>query len=215
MNLHVWSRCAGSLFLVILAMLMVTANASAQWNERVLYSFQGGTDGYTPAGGVVFDKAGNLYGANTWGGMGCSSENCGTVFQLSPPEQKGGSWTETIIHSFQGRPSDGYTPVGGLIIDSEGNLYGTTSMGGNGPCVLLGSLAGCGIAYELSPPIHKGGQWTYTVLYNFQAERTACFPGATWYLTRTAIFMEPLSLAEEKEQPATNTSTVIVGQCSS
>src|SRR5579863_2742347 len=172
MNLHVWSRCAGSLFLVILAMLMVTANASAQWNERVLYSFQGGSDGYTPAGGVVFDKAGNLYGANSWGGSGgCPSPGCGTVFEISPPTQKGGSWTETTIYAFRGvggSVKDGLTPEGGVIIDQQGNLYGTTMLGGNGPCILLGSPAGCGIVYGLSPPTQKGGPWTETILYSFQ-----------------------------------------------
>jgi len=126
---------------------------------------------------VVFDRAGNLYGANSWGGSGCLSQNCGTVFQLSPPVQKGGAWTETTIHAFQGLPAnDGYTPVGGLIIDSLGNLYGTTSMGGNGPCVLLGSLAGCGIVFQLSPPAQQGGQWTYSVLYNFQGNNDGYFP---------------------------------------
>jgi uncharacterized repeat protein (TIGR03803 family) len=166
---------ANRLFAIVLIILMVTAAASAAWKEKVLYSFQSGNDGYTPAGGVVFDKAGNLYGVNSWGGSGCPSPGCGTVYQLSPPVQKGGAWTETIIHAFQGLPAnDGYTPEGGLIIDSLGNLYGTTSMGGNGPCVLLGSLAGCGIVYELSPP--TGGQWTYAVLYNFQGNNDGYFP---------------------------------------
>lgn len=177
MNPSPWSRWAGRLLLIVFVMLMVTPTASAAWKENVLYSFQGGSDGYTPAGGVVFDKAGSLYGANSWGGSGCLSQNCGTVFQLSPPVQKGGAWTETTIHAFQGLPAnDGYTPVGGLIIDSLGNLYGTTSMGGNGPCVLLGSLAGCGIVFQLSPPAQQGGQWTYSVLYNFQGNNDGYFP---------------------------------------
>jgi hypothetical protein len=198
MNPHPWSRCAGSLFLVILAMLMVTTNASAEWNEKVLYSFQGGSDGYTPAGGVVFDKAGNLYGANSWGGSGgCPSPGCGTVFELSPPTQTGGSWTETTIYAFQGvlgSVKDGLTPESGVIIDQEGNLYGTTSLGGDGPCILLGSATGCGAVYELSPPKQKGGQWMETILYSFQGGTDGYFPmgdlvfdkqgnlyGATWF----------------------------------
>jgi hypothetical protein len=161
-------------------MLMTVASASAEWKEKVLYSFQGGNDGYTPAGGVVFDKAGNLYGANSWGGSGgCPSPGCGTVFELSPPKQKGGAWTETTIYAFQGvggSVKDGLTPEGGVIIDQEGNLYGATTLGGNGPCILLGSPAGCGIVYEMSPPTQKGGQWTETILYNFQGGNDGYFP---------------------------------------
>jgi uncharacterized repeat protein (TIGR03803 family) len=181
-----------------MVILALGATASAKWKESVLYSFQGGTDGATPAGGVVFDKAGNLYGANSWGGFGgCPSPGCGTVFQISPPKQKGGAWTETTIYAFRGvlgSVKDGLTPEGGLTIDQNGNLYGTTSIGGNGPCVLLGSPVGCGIVYELSPPTQKGGQWTYTILYNFQGGNDGYFPegdltfdkqgnlyGATWY----------------------------------
>jgi hypothetical protein len=155
--------------------------ASAEWKEKVLYSFQGGTtDGSVPAGGVVFDKAGNLYGADTSGGSGgCPNQGCGMVFQVSPPAQKGGAWTETSIYAFQGvlkGATDGFTPAGGLIIDGQGNLYGTTAYGGNGPCILLGTRAGCGIVYELSPPAQQGGQWTYTILYNFQGGNDGYFP---------------------------------------
>jgi uncharacterized repeat protein (TIGR03803 family) len=179
MNPSPWSRCAGWLLLIGLAMLMVTANASAQWKEKVLYSFRGRNDGYMPAGGVVFDNAGNLYGANSWGGSGCASQNCGIVFQLSPPAQKLRAWTETTIYAFQGvlgTRKDGFTPVGGVIIDQQGNLYGTTSLGGNSHCILLGSPTGCGTVYKLSPPAQKGGKWIETILYNFQSGNDGYFP---------------------------------------
>jgi hypothetical protein len=134
-----WFGVTCWLLAVFVAIIAAASSASATGKEKVLYSLQGGSNGSTPAGGVVFDKAGNLYGVNSWGGSGCPSPGCGTVYQLSPPVQKGGAWTETIIHAFQGLPNDGYTPEGGLIIDSLGNLYGTTSLGGSGPCILLGS----------------------------------------------------------------------------
>jgi hypothetical protein len=143
----------------------------------VLYSFQGGSDGSTPAGGVVFDSAGNLYGANSQGGSGCPS-GCGTVFELSPPKQKGGAWTETTIYEFKGfnGSNDGFTPAGGLIIDQQGNLYGTTGYGGTGSCTLLGGRAGCGIVYELSPPTREGGRWVYRILYSFRGGKDGYFP---------------------------------------
>ena len=152
--------------------------APAQVKEKVLYSFQGGTsDGEYPAGGVVFDKAGNLYGATTDGGGECPPAQCGIVFQLAPPAQKGDPWTETVLHIFQGPGSgDGNTPAGSVIIDSAGNLYGTTGYGGTGNCILLGTKVGCGAVYELSPPAQKGGAWTETVLYSFPTPKQGYLP---------------------------------------
>jgi len=102
-----------STFIILLAILTLTSAASAEWKEKVLYSFQGGAnDGATPAGGVVFDSASNLYGATTQGGGDdCPIDQCGTVFELTPPRGKNGSWTETLLHIFKGNGSgDGNTP---------------------------------------------------------------------------------------------------------
>ncbi len=181
MNLAAHPRKAGCLWLLLAALAISPPARAATWSEQVLYSFQGGTsDGAAPAGGVVFDKAGNLYGALTLaGGANCSplGYECGLVYQLSPPAQKGDPWTETILYQFQGKPAnDGESPAGGVIIDSAGNLYGTTAYGGTGDCVLLGVSAGCGIVYELSPPQQKGGQWTETILYSFQSGNDGYFP---------------------------------------
>jgi len=168
----------GKWFGIALAMLALVSPAYPEWKEKVLYSFQGGpNDGATPAGGVVFDSAGNLYGATTQGGGSCPIDQCGTVFELTPPQAKNGSWTETLLHIFKGNTSgDGNTPVGGVILDSAGNLYGTTAYGGNGNCILLGTKAGCGAVFELTPPKQKGGAWTETVLYSFQGGKDGYFP---------------------------------------
>jgi len=128
---------------------------------------------------VVFDKAGNLYGATTDGGSSsCQSiVQCGTVYQLTPPVQKGDTWIETVLYIFKGNASnDGATPAGGLVIDSAGNLYGTTAYGGTGNCVLLGTKMGCGAVFELSPPMQKGGAWTETVLYSFPSSTQGYLP---------------------------------------
>jgi hypothetical protein len=161
--------------------LTLAVPASAEWNEQVLYSFQGGAnDGSVPAGGVVFDSQGNLYGALQHYGPGSCApmgNACGAVFQLSPPAQKGGSWTETLIYEFQGKGSnDGELPNGGLIIDAAGNLYGVTAYGGTGDCILLGVKAGCGTVYELSPPQQKDGAWTETILYSFPTAKQGYLP---------------------------------------
>jgi hypothetical protein len=137
------------------AVLALTTAVSAEWKEKVLYGFQGGANDAVPAGGVVFDSQGNLYGATTYGGLtACAiGGECGTVFQLSPPVRKGAPWTETVIYQFRGQGvNDGGLPNGGLIFDVAGNLYGVTAYGGSGDCVLLGLRAGCGTVYKLSPP---------------------------------------------------------------
>jgi uncharacterized repeat protein (TIGR03803 family) len=165
---------ARPLLLSLILILLFAPFASAKWKEKVLYSFQGGNDGAVPAGGVVFDKQGNLYGATSDGG----SANDGTVFELIAPTKHGGAWIESLLYVFQGFNSDGdgASPGSGLVIDKIGNLYGTTAYGGNGPCTLLGSPTGCGMAYKMSPPSTKGGVWIKTILYNFLGGKDGQFP---------------------------------------
>jgi hypothetical protein len=171
-----WDHVARLVLAVVILLLAVDAVA-ATWKEKVLYSFQGGNDGAVPAGGVVFDKAGNLYGATADGGSGCSAGSCGTVFQLVAPPKRGGAWSENILHNFAGNgQGDGYSPEGGLLIDAAGNLYGTTAYGGTGNCTLSGSKTGCGTVYEMVRPKQKGGQWTEKILYNFQGDKDGQFP---------------------------------------
>jgi uncharacterized repeat protein (TIGR03803 family) len=165
----------------LLALVIFASTLSAaEWKEKVLYSFQGGSkDGSTPAGGVVFDSKGNLYGATTYGGLtACAiGGECGTVFQLSPPVQKGDPWNETVIYQFRGQGvNDGGLPNGGLTIDAAGNLYGVAAYGGSGDCMLLGLRAGCGTVYELSPPKQKGGAWKETILYSFPTAKQGYVP---------------------------------------
>jgi uncharacterized repeat protein (TIGR03803 family) len=95
---------------------------SAAGAESVLHSFAGGpTDGANPQAGVIIDSAGNLYGTTTLGG----ANGLGTVFKVSA------AGTESVLYSFAGSPTDGGYPKAGVIIDSVGNLYGTTSTGGS------------------------------------------------------------------------------------
>jgi len=169
-------RSLSALFAVILTL---ASAASAEWNEKVLYSFQSVPDGATPVGAVVFDKQGNLYGATRDGGSSsCPSvQQCGTVYRLAPPAKAGDPWKETVLYIFKGNTTeDGASPYGGLVIDATGNLYGTTGYGGTGNCTVLGSKLGCGTVFELSPPRQKDGKWTETVLYSFPTPKQGFVP---------------------------------------
>jgi len=117
-----------------------------------LYYFTGGDDGDDPQSGVIFDHAGNLYGTTEQGG----TSGCGTVYELSP---NGSGWTEKVLYSFQCGfgASSGSFPIGGLIFDAAGNLYGTTNY--------LGANNG-GTVFELSPS--GGGNWTFSVVYSLK-----------------------------------------------
>ena len=139
------------------------------WTENVLYRFAGGADGRQPSTSVVFDQAGNLYGATQFGGnLQVCGGGCGTIFELSPPSQPGGQWTHTVLWTFQGS-FDGQYP-GEVLFGSNGSLFATTSSGGT-PGVLCHTNQrikfGCGTVFELTPPAKKGGAWTKTVLYTF------------------------------------------------
>ena len=107
---------------------------TAAGTEMVLYRFAGGSDGLGPTANLIFDGQGNLYGTTVRGG----DFDWGTVFELTP----GG--TETVLYSFSGGTDGGY-PATGLIIDSQGKLYGTTEFGGS-----AAAPGGFGIVFQIS-----------------------------------------------------------------
>ena len=109
---------------------------SGLWTGKTLYSFNdNGMDGANPTANLIFDGIGNLYGTTDLGGP----YGYGTVFELSP--LAGGGWTELQLHSF-GNGTDGSQPLGGMVFDAAGNLYGATDTGG---------AYGYGTVYEITP----------------------------------------------------------------
>lgn len=122
-------------------------------NESILYSFTGGADEQGPLSGVIADEQGNLYGT-TAGSVNCTDgPPCGAVFELMPT---GSGWSFRDFYFFQGGP-DGSNPWGGLLLDGQGNLYGTTGEGGVsqfGPY--------CGTVYKLDSSANKTTLWNFT-----------------------------------------------------
>jgi len=145
------------------------STSGGSWTESILWSFGNSTDGNGPDAGVIMDGSGNLYGTTNSGGI----SGKGTVFELTPPSTVGGAWTESILWNF-GNGSDGAFPQVGVIIDRNGNLYGTTHRGGVND---NGSDPG-GTAFQLTPPSSVGWNWTESILRNFGNGSDSKDPGA-------------------------------------
>ena len=146
----IWRAALASVFLLALA------GGGSQWVQaqtfKVLHTFHG-PNGDGPAGGLVRDTAGDLYGTTGAGGTGtCGDHGCGTAFKLSSAGK------QVWLHSFNG--SNGEGPYAALIEDAAGNFYGTTAIGGNSNSEC--GAFGCGVVFELNS---KGQE---TVLYKFK-----------------------------------------------
>ncbi len=134
-------------------------------HETVLHSFTGGAGGSEPVAGVILDPAGNIYGT-TWYGGSASGYGYGVIFKLDPTGQ------ESVLYTFQ-RGADGAAPRAGVIRDSAGNLYGTTTTGGGYTSCPDGYghySAGCGVVFKLDPTGQE------TVLYNLYSRADGILP---------------------------------------
>jgi uncharacterized repeat protein (TIGR03803 family) len=133
--------------------------ALCYWEKTILYNFTGGGDGGEPQGELIFDRAGNLYGTNTIRGQDLGA---GVVYELSPAQ---GSWNISVLYAFSGG-SDGSFPIGGVLMDNAGNLYGTAEYGGTD---------NVGVVYELT---HGASGWTENVLHSFTGGEDGRNPAA-------------------------------------
>ncbi len=132
--------------------------SQGKWKFTALYAFKDSPDGASPYGGVVFDKAGNIYGTTYYAG----AHDLGTIYKLT---HSGAAWTESVLYSFKGG-MDGASPISSLVADSAGNFYGTTSEGGATTC-------GCGVIYKVAK--NASGKWTESVVYRFPGEPSPGF----------------------------------------
>jgi uncharacterized repeat protein (TIGR03803 family) len=155
------TNCLRAAVLPIILIILVCGNMHAQSEELLLFSFDF-NDGFFPATGLALAKNGALFG--TSGGY-----TCGNVFQL---KVENGAWVEKTVHSFPKHGAKGCEPNGTVVLDNAGNLYGTTSGGGeyNG-----------GTVFELSP--ERNGLWKEKILHSFSATD----PGGS-YLAAGVIF---------------------------
>jgi uncharacterized repeat protein (TIGR03803 family) len=152
----------GCYFLGCGAVFELKPAASGRWSYKVVYFFDVAPDGFGPAGALVFDKQGTLFGTTgVGGGTSCPDYGCGTVFELTPNGDD--TWTESVLYRFQGG-DDGAFPYSPVAISSTGNIYVSTEAGGHPQTC---SDFGCGTLEELIPS--GSGTWTGTVLVHFGA----------------------------------------------
>jgi len=117
--------------------------SDGKWQEKTLYQFKDLADGWGPGYGVpAFDRAGNLYGTTQAGGK----YGFGTLFRLSHVKN---GWHKTTLYSFPGG-AGGSEPIGGLVVDRQGNIFGTTYFGGKRGGTTC-KQQGCGIVFEITP----------------------------------------------------------------
>jgi uncharacterized repeat protein (TIGR03803 family) len=136
------------------------ARAAKGWRKTTLYSFSGNSDGANPAEGLSLDGRGDLYGNATCGGQSrCKGLPSGVVFALYRGVRD--VWTESVLYTFGTHRDDGFGPIGGLVSDAYGNLYGTTLLGGPK------GYGGPGTVFALKPPGVPGGRWHEAILHAF------------------------------------------------
>lgn len=158
--------------LVCWAILLVPATQAQTF--QVIHTFTGGNDGSIPLAGLTIDRAGNLYGTASGGGVTgpCGSYGCGIAFRLKSSPS---GWTMTPLHAFQ-KGTDGANPEARMVLTSDGALYGTTLYGGGHTCYYWT----CGTVFKLSPspsvcktPLCA---WDETVIYRFVGSQYAGNP---------------------------------------
>ena len=133
------------------------------WAGNVIYNFQGGSGGQNFSTTLAIDNSGALYG-------GASTGSSEFVYQLVPPSNSGGSWTEKVIFNLGEIAS-----FNGLAFDGAGNLYGA-SVDGPEDELCIQNRQGCGYVFQLSP--QPGGDWTETILHNFLGHADGWYPTA-------------------------------------
>ncbi len=150
-----------SLYPYEIGLVYQLAPSGSGWNETMLHQFSM-QDGTYPIGGLIFDNEGkNLYGTTSYDGTNDGSQYGGTVFSLTP---SGDTWKYAVLVNFPGPQNENCGPHGELVMDGQGNLYGTTYCSG---------YWGYGSVFKLTP---SGGSWTLTTLHDFTGGNDGKFP---------------------------------------
>jgi hypothetical protein len=185
------------------------------YTYSLLYRFASPTKGFEPAGGLIMNKSGSLFGAAKAGGnTNCQSSftnqqgtrGCGAIYKLAPPARGKTAWTYSVLHLFTGG-ADGGLPAAALIADPDGSgaLYGTASTGGGSNCSL--GTRNCGVVFKLTPPAPKATKWTEKVLYSFTGQSDGAGPLAALVIDKSGNLYGTTSAAGDACQIFTGCGT--------
>lgn len=172
------------------------AAGATQWSFTTLYSFADEADGMAPSGTPLIDaKTGIIYGMAASGGANstvCAPQaGCGEVFSLTPPATGATAWTKTALLLSNGVSGTG--ALNGLSEDAAGNLYGLTNTGGRTTAACpeqasVGAAAGCGVAFELSPPASGATKWSLSSIWNFANGSDGAYPYYSGFTVKSGVY---------------------------
>jgi uncharacterized repeat protein (TIGR03803 family) len=181
-NLYGTTKGGGTYGVGTVYELSPPAPGSTTWTKTTLYSFQSyGTTGNIPSSDLTIDSTGALYGTTYVGGD--SRCVCGVIYKLVPPAQKGGAWTEQVLHAFTSGGIDGRLPNAAVALNSQGIIYGVTQQGG---------AWDSGVLYQIRPG--SGGTFVETVLYSFGNIGDASTPNGPLVMDSTGALYGVTSL---------------------
>ncbi len=155
------------LFGVCAALLASTAvMPAAAASFKVIHSFVDVRKGARPEAPLASDSSGALYGTTYTG----AANGNGTVFKLTPPVNGSKKWVETVLHHFTDNVKNGILPENGVVLDSQGNIFGETTEGG---------ISDSGTVFELLRPTTQGDPWKAVVLHRFTGGKDGSAPHGT------------------------------------
>ncbi len=206
-NLYGTTSAGGVLGYGMVFKLAPPPGGSGLWTETKLYSFcliVGCPDGLNPGtANLIFDAQGNLYGTTQFGG---DQNDGGIVYRLSPQISPYGLWTETVLHVFCTLCGTGNVPYAGVVLDSQGNLYGATTRDGH---------SGNGDIYELNPPPGGSGPWNETIIGDFGSYSSLIFdPNGNLYGSSSTVVGGGGIAAELSRSGGTWTESLLYTFCS-
>jgi uncharacterized repeat protein (TIGR03803 family) len=160
---------------------MLSPDGNGNWQETTLHNFSGKADGAGPLSALVLDRSGNIYGTTSAGASSYCVGGCGVIFKLTP--EVSGGWDEQVLYFFKGG-KDGSFPIGKLVFDVWGNIYGVAQAAGDISCS-YGYAPGCGTVFRLAQPKSADGQWYLSTLHVFTGSSDGASPSAGLIVDKT------------------------------
>ncbi len=174
------------------AFVLTPSKGGTVWTESIMHAFgQSPEDGATPYSSPIVSASGAVFGVTGFGGADNRGYiNRGVIYELTPTAGGAGPWTYTVLKTMTQSPDYLEAPLGDLVTDSSGALYGAALTGG--PVGVDGLVTNGGGIFKIAPPAGGVGAWTYTALHTFSADsgdfcRSGCYPYSGVSVSKSGI----------------------------